>query len=265
MDSNNRGQPSSSDTGGSAGDDELATSFSRFARAVQDQQDPAKTLEEVVRAAVVLIPGCDDASISVILGRRYCESHAASSELPRVVDALQESLNQGPCLDAAYKEQTVRVSDMATEIRWPRFTAAALDAGAAGMMCFQLYVEGGNLGALNLFSRKPGAFDDESEHVGLLFASHAAVAYAASRNKERIDRKVSTGQLIGQAQGILMERHKLTTGHAFALLVQVSQNRNVKLRDVADQLVRSGQLDGSAVPRNRRQIKKAGNHDHKSQ
>jgi GAF domain-containing protein len=247
MTATGRGEPSTADTGGSDGDDELAIAFSRFARVVQQQGDPVRTLEEVVRGAVALIPGCDEASISVILDRRHVNSHAPSGELPRTVDALQQTLRQGPCLDAAYEQETVRVPDMAAETRWPEFTEAALEAGAAGMMCFQLYVEGRNLGALNLFSRTAGAFDDESEHVGLMFASHAAVAYAAARNEASLDRKIASGQLIGQAQGILMERHKMTADHAFALLVRVSQHRNVKLREVAARLVRSGQLDG--VPR----------------
>jgi hypothetical protein len=67
---------------------------------------------------------------------------------------------------------------MATETRWPRFSTAAAQRGALGMMSFQLYVSGDNLGALNLFAREAFAFDDESEHVGLLFAAHAAVAYS---------------------------------------------------------------------------------------
>ena len=222
MASRGRGKPSMSNAGGSDGDDELATSFSQFARAVEQQQDAATTLDEVVRAAISLIPGCDEASISVILGRHRVTSEAASGDLPRAVDAIQELLGEGPCLQAAYTGETVRVSDMSSETRWPRFTGAALEAGAAGMMCFQLYVTKDNLGALNLFSRTPGTFDDESEHV---------------------DQKIATGQLIGQAQGILMDRHKLKADDAFALLVRVSQQRNVKLRDVAEGLVRSGQLD----------------------
>ncbi len=110
------------------------------------------------------------------------------------------------------------------------------------MLSFQLYVEGDNLGALNLYSRHAGAFDDESEHVGLLFAAHAAVAYSAVRRQAGLARSVATRQLIGQAEGMLMERHKLTADEAFAMLVRVSQNGNVKLRDVAEQLVRSGSL-----------------------
>lgn len=243
MDPEDRGLPSINNTGGAEGHDELATLFSEFARTVQQQQgDPDRTLVEVVRAAIELVPGCDEGSISVVLGRRKVTSEAASGELPRVVDALQEQLQQGPCLDAAYQQETVRVPDMATESRWPQFTRAALAAGAAGMLSIQLYVEGDNLGALNLFSRRAGAFDDESEHVGLLFAAHAALAYAAARQQAKMSRSVATRQLIGQAQGILMERHKLTDDQAFAVLVHASQRSNTKLRDVAANLVHSGDI-----------------------
>lgn len=77
---------------------------------------------------------------------------------------------------------------MSTEKRWPEFTLAALECGAAGMLALQLYVEGDDLGALNLFSRQAGAFTDESEHVGLMFAAHAAVAYASARQSARMAR-----------------------------------------------------------------------------
>ena len=147
---------------------------------------------------------------------------------------------------AAYEHLTVRVADMASEQRWPQFTARALEAGAAGMLSFQLYVEGDNLGALNLFSRRPGAFDDQSEHVGLLFASHAAIAYAAAQQQAKMVRTVATRQLIGRAEGILMERHKVTGDQAFAMLVRASQHSHLKLRDVAERLIHSGDLDGQA-------------------
>lgn len=239
-----RGEPSAHDTGTSQGRDQLATVFAEFARSAQHQADPHLTLVEIVRAAVELVPGCDEGSISVVLGRRAVTSEAASSELPRVVDALQEKFG-GPCLDSAYEEQTVRVPDMASETRWPAFSAAAAEAGAAGMLSFQLYVEGDNLGALNLFSRTAGAFTDESEHVGLLFAAHAAVAYASSQQEAKMTQTVASRQLIGQAQGILMERHKVTAEASFAMLVRASQQRNIKLRDLAAQLTRGGELGRS--------------------
>jgi hypothetical protein len=168
-------------------------------------------------------------------------SEAASGDLPQAVDALQEHLQEGPCLDAAYLHATVRVSNMATETRWPRFAPAALAEGAAGMLSLQLYVQDDDLGALNLFSRRAGAFTDESEHVGLMFAAHAAVAYSASRREDRMMRGLLTQQVIGQAQGIIMERYKITDERAFALLVRASQHHNVTLRDLASQLAGSGE------------------------
>ena len=224
------------------GADDLAARFSHLARALQQQDDPHSTLVEVVRAAVALIPGAEEGSISLVLGRQRVMSEAASGELPRVVDALQQEVGQGPCLDAAYLHELVRVPDMATAQQWPDFAPRALAAGAASMLAFQLYVEGDNLGALNLYARSPHAFDEESEHVGLLFASHAAIAYDSARRRSLLHRSVATRQLIGQAQGILMERHKITDDQAFALLVRASQHSNVKLRDIAEQLVRSGAL-----------------------
>ena len=155
---------------------------------------------------------------------------------------MQEQTGRGPCLDAAYEHITVRVPDMANEQRWPKFTAGALDAGAAGMLSLQLFVDGDDLGALNLFSRQPGAFDDESEHIGLLFAAHATLAYAAVQQQARSAHRVVIWQLIGQAQGLLMERHKITPDQAFALLVKAAQHANVRLRDVADELVYSGRV-----------------------
>jgi putative methionine-R-sulfoxide reductase with GAF domain len=225
-----------------ADEQDLADRLSDLARSLQSENDPASTLTRIVQAAVTAIPGVDDASISVVLGRRRVEAQAASGELPRRVDALQAETAQGPCLDAVYEEHTVRVPDMRSETRWPRFAARAAAAGAGSMLCFQLWVEGDNLGALNLYSRSPAAFDDESEHIGLLFASHAAVAFAGARQQASLHVALTTRDLIGQAKGVLMERHKITGGAAFELLVAASQDSNRKLRDVADELVSRGEL-----------------------
>jgi transcriptional regulator with GAF, ATPase, and Fis domain len=242
------GQPSEQDTGSTVGRDELATQLSELARLLQHEENSQATLERLVLAAVTLIPGAEEGSISVVTGRSHVESQAPSSDLPRRVDALQVETGQGPCLDAAFEQHTVRVSDMSTEQRWPAFAARASDAGVGSMLAFQLYVEGDNLGALNLYAKQTDAFDDESEHVGLLFAAHAAVAYAAVHHQDNLRNAMETRDLIGQAKGILMERYKLTGEQAFELLVQASQATHSKLRDVADELVHSGSLAGQQRP-----------------
>lgn len=242
-----KGQPSTANTG-TADPNQLAEDFGELARSLEEQDDPDVMLAEIIVAAVAMVPGVDEGSISVVTGRRNIGSQAPTGDLPMQVDALQEETQQGPCLDAAYKQLTVRVADMASETRWPEFARRASQAGAASMLSLQLYVEGDNLGALNLYSRTPNAFDDESEQVGLLFASHAAVAYAGVRKEAQLARAVDSRDLIGQAKGILMERYKISPERAFLVLTRASQNSNRKLHDIATELVRHGTVPGIPAP-----------------
>ncbi len=220
----------------------MARRLSELARDLQAEDTLQDTLDGIVRAAVTDVPGAQYAGISLVKARRKVRTPAWTDELVRACDQAQYETRQGPCLDAVYEERTVRLSDMRTEERWPEFTKRAAELGIATMLCFQLFVEGDNLGALNLYSQTDGAFDDESEHVGLLFASHASVAMAGAQRHEQLDRALATRDLIGRATGILMERHKLTSEQAFTLLIRASQITNTKLRDIADRLVTTGEL-----------------------
>jgi AmiR/NasT family two-component response regulator len=110
------------------------------------------------------------------------------------------------------------------------------------MISFRLFVTDNDLGALNLYSSQPHAFDEDAEHVGLLFATHAAVALAAALQQEHLTQAIHGRDLIGQAKGILMERHKLTADQAFTVLVRTSQRSNTKLRDLAEHLANTGEL-----------------------
>ncbi len=183
-----RGRPSSSDTGEAAGQDMLAVRMGELARSLQQEGSLQDTLQGIVTAAVDTVPGAQFAGISEVQGRLEINTPALTDELVRASDAAQYETGQGPCLDAIYVEQTVRVSDMASEDRWPEFAKRAAQLGVRSMLSFQLYVVGDNLGALNLYNREPDAFDDESEHVGLLFASHAAVAMAGAQRNEQLNR-----------------------------------------------------------------------------
>jgi transcriptional regulator with GAF, ATPase, and Fis domain len=226
---------------GAPGTDGLAVQLGELARSLQSEDEEA-ILHHMVRAAIDLVPGAEEASISLVVGRRRIESRAPSSDLPRRVDALQSSTGQGPCLDAVYKERTVRVADMGAERRWPEFAQGALALGAASMLSFQLFVVGDTLGALNLYSRRANAFNEESEHAGLLVAVHAAVAFAEAQKATQLHGAMDSRDVIGQAKGILMERYKITADQAFVLLARVSSDTNVKLVRAAEVLADSGEL-----------------------
>jgi hypothetical protein len=234
--------PARVQTGAMGSSDDLAHVLAQFARDVQKQQHRADVLDTVVRCALQTVPGAQEGSITLVIGRRRVVSQAASSSLPERVDALQEQVEEGPCLETAFEQHTVLVPDLATDPRWPRFSTRAAALGVRSMLSSQLYVEGDNLGALNLFSRQAGGFDERSVLVGELFAAHAAVAYSAAQRESVLERALGSRELVGQAQGILMERGRLTAGQAFAELQRISQGSNVRLAEVARRLVETGVL-----------------------
>ncbi|WP_247827625.1 GAF and ANTAR domain-containing protein [Arthrobacter antioxidans] len=239
----------SSQYGGNERERDLATELAELARGLQQEPDSDAILGGFVHAALELIPGVDEGSVSIVLGRRAIGCRAPSGDLPVRIDALQMETGEGPCMEAAYEHRTVRVPDMALETRWPLFAQRATEAGAKGMLSIQLWVEGDDLGALNLYSYEANAFTDESENIGLLVASHAAVAFAEAEKSRQLHAAVDSRDAIGQAKGVLMERHKITGEQAFIVLSMASQRTHLKLRDVADYLITSGELPNENTAR----------------
>jgi GAF domain-containing protein len=235
------GRPAANIGHGPARDD-LAGRLSDLARSLQDENTLDETLQAIVHAAVGTVPGAQYAALSVVEHRRAIYTRAGTAELVFKVDQVQYDTGEGPCLSAVYKQQTVRVPDMTTEDRWPQFTRRTAELGVLSMLSFQLYVQQDNLGALNLYSADKHAFDDDSEHIGLLFAAHAAVAMSGAHQLENLHKAISARDLIGQAKGILMERYDITAEQAFSVLARASQQTNTKLVDVARSLTDTGHL-----------------------
>ncbi|AMY52869.1 GAF and ANTAR domain-containing protein [Rhodococcoides fascians] len=203
----------------------------------RQHSDPDRVLATITEAAVAQVPNAEYASITTVMQGKFVHSAALSGEVAGHCDKIQEQLGEGPCLESAIEQTTIRIDDMDSETRWPQFTDAASALGVKSMICFQLYVEGFNFGALNLHSTRTGAFSAEAESIGSLFAAHAAIAFSSAREEQQIRAALTSRDLIGQAKGMLMERYNLNSQAAFALLAKLSQDTNVKLADLAVQLV----------------------------
>lgn len=223
-------------------DGSLGTRLSTLARNLQNKDDVDATLHAIVHAAVATIPGAGHAAISVVRRRREIHTPAATADVALDVDRVQYDTGQGPCLDAIFDQHTVHLPDMTAETRWPQFAPRAAQLGVLSMLSFQLFVHTDSLGALNLYAERPDAFTDESEHVGLLFAAHAAVAMSGAQQQAHLTAALNARDLIGQAKGILMERHKLTAAQAFAVLAKASQESNTKLVEIARVIAETGEL-----------------------
>ena len=234
------GSPSADNTGTSLDDDALAVRLTVLARDLQRLSSPQQVMDHIVTQVVAMIPGADDATITIAEKRRSAKSAAASSERAALFDRLQSESGEGPCLDALFDQETVRVDDLAVDKRWPKLAERAGELGARSLVCFQLFVTGNSsLGSLDVLATEPHAFTDESEHIGLMLASHAAVALADAQELHGVTTALTSRDAIGMAKGILMERYKINADQAFALLTRQSQAGNRKLVDIARELVQS--------------------------
>ncbi|MFD5403163.1 ANTAR domain-containing protein [Streptomyces griseorubiginosus] len=223
----------------------FAQQMAGMARNLLAQDSVAGTLDRISASATELVEGCTSAGVLVLHDRKV-ETLTATDQLVVDSDQLQEQLAEGPCYDAArtsHGERTYRIADLDAESeRWPVFAPRARALGVGSMMGFLLFTEEDDLGALNLYSREPGAFTEASELAGWLLASHAAVALSAARTYAQMEQAVATRHVIGEAMGILMGSHHLAEDQAFDVLKRYSQENNVKLREVARQVCEKGTL-----------------------
>ncbi|MEN3360096.1 MAG: hypothetical protein V7637_4078, partial [Mycobacteriales bacterium] len=155
-------------------------------------------------------------------------------------------------LDAIAEHHTFRSHDLAAEARWPLFARRAADrTGIRSMLAYRLFTDQDTLGSLNLYAATPQSFTDDVLPVGAVFAAHAAMAFAQAREVEQIshlEQAMASNRTIGTAIGLLMARRHLSSDEAFELLRSTSQLSNRKLRDLAEQVVRSGDLPGRGRP-----------------
>ncbi|MYU06096.1 ANTAR domain-containing protein [Streptomyces sp. SID8366] len=216
-----------------------------MARDLLAQPSVDATVKRITDSAHDLVEGCDAAGILLLEGRK-ATTLAPTHEMVTQCDQLQAHLKEGPCFDAARRteeERVFRISDFTQhDARWPSFVPAARDLGIGSMMGFLLYTEDEDLGALNFYCYEPGVFTEVSEAAGWLLASHAAVALSSSRTYAQMEQAIATRHQIGEAMGILMSSHHLTEEQAFDVLRRYSQDKNIKLREVARRLCETGLL-----------------------
>ncbi|MFG2682227.1 GAF and ANTAR domain-containing protein [Streptomyces sp. NPDC048392] len=224
---------------------EFAQQMASLARDLLAQESLDDTLERITASATELVDDCDAAGI-LILRHNRVRSLAPTAQVVIDSDALQGRVGEGPCFDAARTpegERQFRIADFTDEARrWPKYVPEARKLNLGSMMGFLLFTEDENLGALNLYSYRPGAFTEADQTAGWLLASHAAVAFSSARTHAQLQEAIGTRHTIGEAMGILMGSHRLSEEQAFAALRRYSQDHNVKLRDVARRVCERGGL-----------------------
>ncbi|ADB34808.1 ANTAR domain protein with unknown sensor [Kribbella flavida DSM 17836] len=223
-------------------DSHLIETAQRLAKALTPG-DLDHTLRQITTAAVEVLPEVRWASITVLHSDGRLETVAPTDDMLLEVDAAQYKLREGPCYQAAVDSAHVTAPDLATDQRFPRYGGIALDHGIHAQAGIRLFDAARSQGALNLYSSAAGAFKD-FESLSRLFAHQSATAIAYAQEIQNLNEAMHTRRTIGQAVGIVMERYKLTDQRAFAFLTRLSQDHNVKLRRVAQELVNALEQDG---------------------
>lgn len=203
-------------------------------------------LQRVAALAVKTIAGCDACGI-LFLKNPEQTARAFRNPILADLDSMQIRLGQGPCLDAIAQGGTIYAADLTDDPRWPTFAPMAAEAGVRSLLALRL--SGERAIALGLYAHLPGTFGAPDRAAGVTFATLAGAAVTAAlegnedrRRADNLQAAMRSREVIGQAQGILMERERITADQAFDWLRRASQRLNVKLRDVADSLVETGEV-----------------------
>jgi GAF domain-containing protein len=233
--------------------DGLDSAVRILSRLLLSEETLEATLSRVASLACRTLEACDMASVTMINDGRP-STPAQTDPAVSALDAAQYTSERGPCLEAYSVSQVVRGTVSACASHWPEFTAAAEAAGIRSVLAVPLVASERPLGALNLYSKTAESYDEADEETAVLFSEQAAVACANAEVywrtyslTEHLREALESRDVIGQAKGIIMARRSCTPDAAFEALRTVSQHRNIKLRQVAEQVVYLGDLDDAAV------------------
>jgi GAF domain-containing protein len=228
---------------GSNGRDDWAEDFAQLAISLHDEPGVDETVDRVLAYALKAVD-CEYAGVIFVHGRSRVETAAATDPLIETLDKVQMECGEGPDIDVLADRYSVIVSDTYTERRWPTWAERVASHGIRSLLSVRMYTSASTIGTLNLYDSRPDRFNVDDQAVAHLLSRHAAVALASARTTENLWQAVDARKLVGQAQGILMERYQLTADQAFAVLMRYSQDNNLKLRAVAEGLIMSRRLPG---------------------
>lgn len=218
-----------------------AAALTDAAEALSRTATADETLTAIVTVALATLDDVDHVGVTLVHRDGRLETAAATDPFVHELDEIQYALNQGPCVSALESgaEPVTVVEHARHESRWHDFIPRAVRLGLTAQLGVRMFANDRTVGVLNLYATSSETISQDTRHLAELFATHAALAYGHSRQVDNLRIAITTRQLIGQAVGIVMERFGLDDDRAFQYLIRLSSDREVKLRDVASEVVAS--------------------------
>lgn len=201
--------------------DQFAQELARMALVLHEQSGVEQTAERFLEFALDAI-GCRHGGVLLVQRGAKLELSAVSDPVVEKVVGLQLEVREGPGFTAVRDEVTVFSGDTGGESRWPLWSPQTSALGLRSVLTVRLRTPTATVGALSLFDSAPDRFTRQDDEIAQVLADHAAVAVANARSESTLWQAIDARKLIGQAQGILMERFDLTDEQAFAVLRRYS-------------------------------------------
>ena len=211
---------------------------------LESMEQVSDYLERVVHAVRRHVQGCDEVGVTILsAGRPHTAAYTTVQTLE--IDAVQYALDDGPCLDAARRRRENRVDDLVVDDgRWPEFAKECRDDGMRSLLALPLVSGEECVGAINLYGWAPNAFDAFDASLVRVAASRCADAVVAvstldgvQRLAGQLEQAMASRAVIEQAKGVIMAMRGVPEHEAFEVLRKSSQDRNVKVRELAHQIV----------------------------
>lgn len=199
----------------------------------------------LVELAVAAVPAGGCASLTVAGMEERWQTLAATDPVAAELSAIQFQLREGPSFDAVDSLDVVHVPDLELDLRWPGFARHAVTVGVRSMLALRMNVEHLGRAGLALYSARPHAFNEADVDVARILACVVGAALQQGWLRERaanLEVALESNRHIGSAVGILMARELLTADQAFERLRDTSQRLHRKLRDLADEVINTGEL-----------------------
>lgn len=215
----------------------VAEELARASESMNASRTFSEALDAIVGATRTSLPEFPHVSISMRRRDGTFETAAGTDQLAWELDAVQYELGDGPCVQAVEHEPVVVVENLRHEQRWPRYVATAAAKGVRSQVAVRLFSDKRHVAGLNLYSTEHDGVDQLSADTARLFATHAAIILGHAQQEDQLNQALVSRKAIGQAIGILMERYRIDADRAFQFLVRASSSSNVKLRDVAEEIV----------------------------
>ena len=216
--------------------------FADLAQILYKGADAEQVYTAICTAATLLVPGCDRASVMLRQGGEYV-TVAATDPVAARIDQLERSLGEGPCVDTIEEAVPQIEADLRDGSSWPELARVLVETTPVrGAMGFRLLIDEHKVGALNLFSDRPGAFTARSaDHASVLTAFASVTVTAVDRGDDVASLRsgLASNREIGKAIGLLMATENISSDEAFDLLRRTSQQMNRKVADLARDLVES--------------------------